>query len=48
MFVKFSVAGKVQGVFLRTGVKDYADSIGLKGTIQNKGNGKVEIIVIFL
>ncbi|MGM5482500.1 MAG: acylphosphatase [Nanobdellota archaeon] len=39
------VKGKVQGVFYRDYTKKKADSLGLKGTVQNLQDGSVKIIV---
>lgn len=38
------VQGRVQGVNFRNTVKKYADSVGLKGYVQNKSDGKVMVI----
>ena len=37
------VHGRVQGVFFRATAKDYADKIGIQGTVQNMMDGNVEI-----
>lgn len=39
------VKGKVQGVFFRDFTKQKADSLGLKGTVQNMPEGYVKIVV---
>jgi len=40
-----NVKGKVQGVFFRRTVKQYAEEIGLTGYARNLENGDVEICV---
>lgn len=42
---KIIVKGKVQGVFFRDYTKKKADSMGLKGTVQNLSDGSVKIVV---
>jgi acylphosphatase len=39
--LRFEVFGKVQGVFFRANTKGYADSLGLKGWVQNTKRGTV-------
>ncbi|MBR9699131.1 acylphosphatase [Candidatus Woesearchaeota archaeon] len=43
--VKIIVQGSVQGVFFRYFIQKNASSLGLKGTVKNLDNDKVEIIV---
>jgi acylphosphatase len=38
------IKGKVQGVFFRQATKREADSLGVKGWIQNLPDGKVEAV----
>lgn len=40
------VIGTVQGVFFRAKTKDHAESLGLKGYVQNLSDGSVEICII--
>ena len=42
---EINVKGKVQGVFFRDYTKQKADSLGLKGTVQNMPDGSVKIVV---
>lgn len=42
---KIKLFGRVQGVGLRYLVQRYATNLGLFGTVQNKYDGSVEIIV---
>ena len=44
MIVKFIISGKVQGVFFRTGIKDYADKIGVRGAVRNLQDNTVEVV----
>ena len=38
------VYGMVQGVFFRANTRDFAQKLGLKGTVRNVHDGTVEII----
>jgi acylphosphatase len=38
------VTGKVQGVYYRSGAKDFADSLGLTGWVRNNHDGRVEAV----
>ncbi len=38
------IIGKVQGVFFRASTKDEAIKHGIKGWVQNKQNGDVEVL----
>lgn len=40
---RFSVTGKVQGVFFRASTKDKADELGLNGWVKNMPDGSVEV-----
>ncbi|VVB78268.1 Acylphosphatase [uncultured archaeon] len=42
---KIIVSGRVQGVFYRRFVYNYAIKLGLKGYVKNLVNGDVEIVV---
>jgi acylphosphatase len=42
--VKIQVAGRVQGVYFRRFTKNKAQELGIKGTVRNKEDGRVEII----
>ncbi len=42
---KITAKGKVQGVGFRNFTKEYADSKGYKGSVENLPNGNVEIFV---
>jgi len=42
---KFTVFGKVQGVWYRKYVMQIADTLGLVGYVKNLPNGNVEIVV---
>jgi acylphosphatase len=42
--VKIQVYGIVQGVFFRANTRDFAQKLGLKGTVRNVRDGSVEII----
>lgn len=44
MTIKITVKGKVQGVFYRDTSKEIADSLNIRGTVENLKNGDVEII----
>ncbi|MBC7189494.1 acylphosphatase [Candidatus Aerophobetes bacterium] len=39
------VEGKVQGVFFRATAKQVANSLGVKGWVKNRWDGKVELLV---
>ena len=41
--LRVTVAGKVQGVFFRAGVKQVADIIGVTGWVRNEHNGTVSL-----
>ena len=38
------VSGRVQGVFFRQNTLEKAKSLGLKGWVKNRGDGKVEAV----
>jgi acylphosphatase len=38
------VAGRVQGVFFRQGVKMIADELGIRGWVRNETDGSVKIV----
>ncbi len=38
-----TIKGKVQGVFYRASTKAVADQLGITGTVQNTGDGDVQI-----
>ena len=42
--VKIRVYGIVQGVFFRAHTRDFAQKLGLRGTVRNVIDGSVEII----
>jgi len=42
--MQIKVKGRVQGVFYRQGAKEKAESLGIKGTVQNCEDDSVEII----
>ena len=42
--VKITVTGRVQGVYFRRFTKNKADTLGVKGTVKNREDGRVEII----
>lgn len=42
--VKIRVYGIVQGVFFRASTRDFAQKLGLRGTVRNVLDGSVEII----
>ncbi len=42
--ISITVSGKVQGVFYRQSTKEKATVLGITGTIENLGNGSVNII----
>ena len=44
MLSKIKVYGRVQGVLFRKNVKEFADKIGIKGSVRNCADGSVEII----
>ena len=44
MRVKIKVYGLVQGVFFRFNTKEKADELGLRGWVENKEDGSVEIL----
>lgn len=44
MTIKITVKGKVQGVFFRDTSKEVADSMNIRGTVENLSNGDVEIL----
>ena len=43
--LEVKVSGRVQGVGFRYTIKKFADLSGLKGYIENKNDGSVEILV---
>lgn len=42
--VKIIVTGIVQGVFYRAYTRDFAQKLGVKGTVRNLQDGSVEIV----
>lgn len=38
------IHGKVQGVFLRQGVREFCDNLGIMGFVHNRKDGSVKII----
>lgn len=44
--IRIRINGKVQGVWYRKSTKIKADELGLKGTVQNLANGKVEVLAL--
>ncbi|MDO5656616.1 MAG: acylphosphatase [Flavobacteriaceae bacterium] len=44
MTIKITVKGKVQGVFFRNSTKEQADSLKIRGTVENLSNGDVLIV----
>lgn len=42
--VQILIKGKVQGVFFRTGAKEMADKLNVKGWVKNTAEGDVEIV----
>lgn len=40
----FEVIGKVQGVFFRAHTQEVAESLGVKGWVQNLSNGNVAVL----
>ncbi|NPD88438.1 MAG: acylphosphatase [Asgard group archaeon] len=42
--VTIQVYGMVQGVFFRANTRDFAQKLGLKGTVRNVRDGSVEIV----
>jgi acylphosphatase len=43
--VKILISGRVQGVYFRRFTKNKAQVLGVKGTVRNREDGRVEIIV---
>lgn len=43
--VKIQISGRVQGVYFRRFTKNKAQDLGVKGSVQNMEDGRVEIIV---
>jgi len=43
-YLRAFISGKVQGVFFRVQVKQWADELGLKGWVRNLDDGKVEVV----
>ena len=41
--IRLTIKGKVQGVFYRATVKDFADELGIKGWVKNLPDKNVEI-----
>lgn len=39
------LTGRVQGVFMRSFIKGYADKMGLTGTVNNLSDGSVETFI---
>ncbi len=42
--VKIRVSGRVQGVYFRRFTKNKAQDLGVKGTVRNMEDGRVEIV----
>jgi acylphosphatase len=42
--VNILISGRVQGVYFRRFTKNKADALGIKGTVRNREDGRVEII----
>lgn len=42
--VKIQISGRVQGVYFRRFTKNKAQDLGVKGTVRNRDDGRVEII----
>ncbi len=42
--IKIIISGRVQGVYFRRFTKNKADDLGVKGTVRNREDGRVEII----
>ena len=42
--VNLLISGRVQGVYFRRFAKNKADALGVKGTVRNREDGKVEIV----
>ena len=42
--VNILISGRVQGVYFRRFSKNKADALGVKGTVRNREDGRVEII----
>ncbi|MHA1952947.1 MAG: acylphosphatase [Candidatus Heimdallarchaeaceae archaeon] len=42
--VTIQVFGMVQGVFFRANTRDFAQKLGLRGTVRNVRDGSVEIV----
>ncbi len=42
--VRATVYGRVQGVFFRTFVEEYAQQLGLRGYVRNLPSGDVEVV----
>jgi acylphosphatase len=42
--VNILISGRVQGVYFRRFTKNKADALGVKGTVRNREDGRVEII----
>jgi len=41
---RFTVSGRVQGVFFRASTRDKAQQLGLNGWVRNLSNGHVEVL----
>jgi len=41
---KFTVTGRVQGVFFRASTRDKAQQLGISGWVRNTRNGQVELL----
>ncbi len=41
---RFTVSGRVQGVFFRVSARDKAQQLGLNGWVRNIRNGQVELL----
>jgi acylphosphatase len=42
--VKIRISGRVQGVYFRRFTKNKAQDLGIKGTVKNMEDGRVEVI----